>query len=741
MSDEDTTSQKETRYRTPKELTPREMLFAKLIAEQNIGGVEAARIAFQWVCEPNSPENQKARDLARAPRIKNFIAQMQGQSVREEQAKIDLKQEIGDLNRGKLRDYAFKQLTSLRDNPLAKAQVRYNAIKMLQKLHDPGKDINLIWRWMDLAWRYQTVHCPSCHKSYPLAKVHNPKLDAWRESAGEEPLDHHLKTKFDQIMQLVKRADKRRVPHKSQIELLSAPERHLVGKGGARAGKSYILAIFAALAFGLPGVEIWIIGEAYDRTVGEVEFVKKFLKSIFHPNFEAFVKVMEDKKTGEVSFLSKWGSIIKIKSAKAKGSITARPLELAICAEPGWLPADLYEELRARMSERLGRIIAIGTPKGMGTFVGRMMNMTGRDPTTNKVIRWKPADRLIANGAPWGVSLRVVNVRPEDNPEYVKSELESARMELTDAEYASEFEGVGVTEEGLKFANVKEHHLKRVDETFFNRASFVLGIDQGPKNFGVCLTAFDGDLIVPCWEYFNSDNTTMKRNLARLRARVPNWIHSLGGEPSSWMLTITDVDPPLYGAFEELEEEGLLWPTEITTRHKNVLKAGDNWRKENQEFVNGIAKLNKLIFHLRDDMEYNEDEYPGGYSIHDQVMQVVDKPEDPDKEGRASNDKGWQVSDPWRGDHVLDAWYYTVWAIFTQQVGMPQSHNRRIDSADPWAEQKAAFEYSRERTEQRELNGYVTPRTDRESREHYFGSAASSYGGMLRPIGHYRDEG
>ena len=636
-----------------KPLTPREQHFAKLMHDSGLGGVEAARIAFGWRCEPDSAENQKARDLARSPRLKAHMATLQGQRNKEQEALIDFKLEFGDLNRNKLRDYAFKQLTTLRDNPHAKAAVRYNAIKILKKLHDPGKDVNLIWKWMDVAWRYQSAHCPCCHRSFPLAVVENKRLSEWRERNDQEPLKKILPDRFTRLNELIKRADRRRVPHKSQVEALSAPERHILGLGAARGGKSYLLALFAVLGICLPGVEIWIIGETYERSHKEVEYIKRFLNAIFYPHFNSLISVNEDKKTGELLMTTKWGSSIRVKSAKSKGSITAVALEFALAAEPGWMPADIYNNLRARMSERLGRIIALGTPQGIGAFVGRMANPFGRDPDTGKLTRWKPDERLIKNGCDWEFSLLKLQLDPSDNPEYVKSELGTARMELSDEEYATEFEGIGVQAEGMKFSSVMDHHAQAVGRTFFDRATFVLGVDQGPKNFGAILTAYDGERVVPCWEYYNSDITTMKRNLVRLRARVPLWIAKLGGNTENWALTITDIDPPLYGAFEELEEESLEWPTEVVMRHRNVSSMGDNWRRELQEFVNGMARRNRLIFHMYDEQSLVDDESPGAYILHDQVQQTVDKPDDPDKESRGGSDKGWMVADPMRGDHCF----------------------------------------------------------------------------------------
>jgi len=681
-----------------------------------MGGIEAARIAFGWRCEPSSKENMKARNLARTPRIKAEIERLREQKIAEEKAKESLRVDFGEMHKGDLREYAFKVLEKLRDNPKAKAADRFNAIKTLKKLHDPGKDVNLIYKWLDLAWAYQTAHCPSCHNSFGLSEVRNEKLETWRDQNGVSTPKQNLKRKFDRQMEIIKRCDPRRTPHTSQINILAAPERHIVGEGAARSGKSYLLALIAAMAICLPGVEVWILAETYDRSSKEVAYLQNFLKTLFFPYYKQIVNVVHDKKTGEMIMTTKWGSEVRVKSSKAKGSITGHALEFALCAEPGWLPADIYEELRARMSERMGRIIALGTPKGLGGFIGRMTNMHGRDPETGKMIRWRRENRLIKNGCPWNVSMLITKLDPMDNPEYVKSELKAARMELTDEEYASEFEGIGVAAEGAKFGLVRDDHLKIVEPDFFKRAIWILGIDQGPKNFAGCLVGYDGTDIVTSWEYYNSDEmTTMKKNLIRLRARVPRWIEALGGNSELWNYTITDQDPMLEPIFVELEEEGQPWPTDILKRHRNMTKIQENWRRENQEFINNVARYNHLWFHLYDESYTQEDESPGAYLIHDQIRQCIDVAEDPARESKSNQLKGWQVSDPFRGDHVLDAWYFAIWLICSQQIKVPE-HKIAEASGDPWAREKKQFEDAIKKQERRELGiGRAEPMSAQEA--------------------------
>jgi len=276
-------------------------------------------------------------------------------------------------------------------------------------------------------------------------------------------------------------------------------------------------------------------------------------------------------------------------------------------------------------------------------------------------------------------------------------------MELTDEEFAQEFEGIGVSAAGAKFSLVRDDHLQEIDPLFFDRATFAVGIDQGPKNFGACLIAYDGTDIVTVWEYFNSDErTTMKRNLLRLRARVPRWIEAVGGNSDNWTMTITDQDPMLDPIFVEMEDEGQPWHTDIVKRHKNIASMNENWRRENAEFINNMARHNNMLFHSMDLPFTEDDESPGAYLIHDQVLQCVDVPESPDRESKSGNTKGWAVSDPFRGDHVLDAWYLAIWLVASQQLNV--SKQLRVkDSSDPWATQKAQFEQNMRRNEDREL--------------------------------------
>jgi hypothetical protein len=510
--------------------------------------------------------------------------------------------------------------------------------------------------------------------------------------------------------------DRRRTPHVGQLRVFGAEERHVVATGAARTGKSFCLSGLAALSFLVPGNETWFIGKTYASAVSELEYFRQFMKALFHPNETAMIRIYEEKRGGELNAYSLWGSILSLRTSGSKGAITARELNSALIVEAGWVPADIYEEVRARMSSRLGRIFAFGTPKTAAGFLHRMIRTTGRDAKSGKIVRMDPAARLVRNGCAWNISILVDHFRPEENPEYVKTELDAARFELNDEEYASEFEGDAFTRSGAKFQNVTEEHIKTIPSEFFKNASYVVGIDQGPTNFGCVLTAWDGRIAVPCYEFFDSSEVTMRSNLIYLIKAIPEWIRMLGGDPKRLISTLFDKDPPIWGIIAELEQEGKKWPSPTGMRHENKKKMGDNWRRENQDFVNNMAKAveevydgkyHKLTFMSSDALPRSTDDrcFPGALLLHQQVMETLDKPENSQNENTKTFDKGWSVSDRWRGDHVLDAWYLTMWAIYTGQIHVEQLPPPKLDA---YAEIARAQRLRLKMDEDRELK-MVTP--------------------------------
>jgi len=453
-------------------------------------------------------------------------------------------------------------------------------------------------------------------------------------------------------------------------------------------GKSTLLGMFAYLAMLIPKAETWILARIYDDAEYEIQYLIQYLSTAFYPLHESMFTFEHDKKTGEAKVYTRWGSILKIKSSKSKGSITGAELEFCLVAEPAWVDGDLFEEVRARMSSRLGRIIAMGTPKGFGGFVGRLMRMGSRDMRTGR--RLDPGARLIKNGCPWEQSIFIYKLKPKDNPAYVTAELDAARMELTASEYASEFEGEAVGETGRKFPHVTDDHLVTFAPTAFDRSVIILGIDQGERNFAACLMAWDGVTMRVVDEYFDNTDKTIKANMMTLNRDTPSRLRAMGINPDRWVMTIFDADPIVSNQLMEMQEERNPWKTEITYRPKSKVDAGATWREETCMWMDQMACDGRLLFsNERCDQ------------LHENVRDAL-QPANIDDESSASTRKKWIINDPIRSDHPADSWLMAGWVIYSHQV---TPLDPIVEVHDPYDEARRAFEYRRAVAEKEELTG------------------------------------
>lgn len=667
-----------------KPLTTRQRAFAKALHD-GYGSIHAARLHLKWKCEPNSAQYQAAKDLARSARVLAEIERIRTADMTVAQA-TSIVTQTNKLDLINLRQFAYDRLCIMRDDSDVPAKSRFMAVQALEKLNDPSKDINLIIRWIDIMWRFYTGHCPACHADFPLWKIKNERLNRYREDHNI-PADLPTEKEPERRIALIKRAEKLRHPHPGQVAALIAPERHIVGTGPARAGKSLTLAMFCLMYLLIPGVEVWILARVYDDAEPEFNYLKDFLKTLLGPAMKHMIDLSFDHKTGESSIVTRWGSVIKIKSGKSQGSITGHELEFAGVAEPAWVDAKLYEELRARMSSRLGRIVALGTPKGFGGFIHRMVKQAARG-ADGKISN--PEDRLISRGCRWSRSLLLFNFNATENPAYVKSEIETARDELTKEEFASEFEGLMMAAEGARFPYITQKALVNVPNETYDRCVYVLGVDQGPKNMGACLLGYDGHNVYTAWEYFDNSDMTAKANLIYLNYKVGPVIFNKGGNADNWQLTIFDADPPVQGLLEEMKNENKAWKTEEAYRPKN-LKDFTNWREETMEWINDMAQKGRFFFDAREcDI------------LHDQVREALIKPADTNRDGTSTNSKGWIVRDVWRGDHVMDAW---LLACFTIMMGELSITSAGIQRGDAFEEQRRYREYMRITDEKKQLSG------------------------------------
>jgi hypothetical protein len=700
-----------------KKISPEEKRFIECIADTGLGPIEAARKTLGWKCNPGTNEVQRAQDLARTPRCIKYYKEYEQEQL--EQAKVErFVQSTLDIN--KLRDACYERLMQIANDPSKPSKDRYNAVESLRKLADPAKDVGLILRWALLAWRGLEAHCPRCHNDFPLHQIKNKVINDFANDI-EQPVKE-IADPLDRKLEVLSYAEKRKTPHATQLKALNSKERYVVGFGSARAGKSFLMGMYAYFNILIPGVEIWILAESYDAARKEVEYLQGFLRTAFIPYDNQIMKEYHDSKTGEYTLQTKWGSLLRVRSAKAKGSITGSELEIALVAEPGWVPDNIFHHLLARMSSRLGRLILLGTPQGFGGILGRVVNAIGKDPKTGRTVKIAPEKRTLESGCNWGESMIQIQMDPKDNPEYVQSELESASKVLLPHEYATEFEGKMASPHGAKFPFIKPNHLTVITREQIANCKFVLGVDQGPYNFAWTLLGYDGQKTYVLWEILDQESRTMQAKLEDMQGPggIKKLIRQLGGDPKNWVMTVFDTDPPVNNILTEMEERGKEWPTDITYKHRNsrVKYAQEDWRRTIYEYINTIAAANDLYWHATYCFE-----------LHRQMMMSLDKPMgNPDAED-AKRGKGWDIADKdrLRGDHNADAFVMAMWTIFCGMIPMDAP---TYEAKDVWEEHQAAFNYRLAAQEKKDLSGWegydkFTPQTKEELWEESFGRPRS----------------
>ncbi len=135
-----------------------EKKFAELMVLDKMGCIEAARLAFGWPCEPKSSTAQKAVNLNRAQRIIKYkfqIAQKLDQEVTAQQVLSD----TSNIEFDSLRQFIYRRLEAIRDDPNAHGNSRFKAIAALEKMVGWLRDRHL--QEMSIGFRFSGENAAS----------------------------------------------------------------------------------------------------------------------------------------------------------------------------------------------------------------------------------------------------------------------------------------------------------------------------------------------------------------------------------------------------------------------------------------------------------------------------------------------------------------------------------------------------------------------------------------------------
>ena len=152
-------------------------------------------------------------------------------------------------------------------------------------------------------------------------------------------------------------------PHAGQRAIMDHPARYRVVACGRRWGKSEMCAHLALeRALEDPGATIWWVAPTYDQA-NEFGFDK--MKPLLSP--DVVDGSPKRTKPRQIDLVNR--SSISFKSAEREDSLRGGGVDLLVIDEAGSVPERAWtEELRPTLSDTLGDMIAIGTPRGRNWF-------------------------------------------------------------------------------------------------------------------------------------------------------------------------------------------------------------------------------------------------------------------------------------------------------------------------------------------------------------------------------------
>jgi hypothetical protein len=160
---------------------------------------------------------------------------------------------------------------------------------------------------------------------------------------------------------------------KPQSQIANDPARFRVAICGRRFGKTYLSIRELCYQARLTDQEVWYVAPSY----------KQAKNIVFKPLRQRLLELRWVKKINEteLTFELKNGSMIKLKGADHYDSLRGVGLDFLVLDEFADIkPEAWYETLRPTLSDKKGRGLFIGTPKGIGNWSYDIFNQHTVDP-------------------------------------------------------------------------------------------------------------------------------------------------------------------------------------------------------------------------------------------------------------------------------------------------------------------------------------------------------------------------
>lgn len=382
--------------------------------------------------------------------------------------------------------------------------------------------------------------------------------------------------------------------HAAQSKVARSPKRFRVVCAGRRVGKT-ILSVYemAGKAYSKSNRKVVYIAPTYQqaRDIAWAELVK-----VCDP---ITVKANETRLEITVQTADKGKSIIWLRGWESVETLRGQAFDFIVIDEIASMRN--WEEqwnnvIRPTLTDRAGKVLFISTPKGFNHFYD-LYNMA-QDPKK-------------------GQDYESFHFTTYDNPHLIKEEIEKAKAEMSEDQFAQEYLADFRKQEGLVYKEWDRARHIYSGEIPRQVVSHLGGVDFGYTNpCGIAFVEKDSDNHY--WvkrEYFEKGQTD---------ANVADYIKS-----QSFNIVFPDPENP--AAIKELKDRGI--------NIRNVVKGKDSVR-------NGVSKVRELLKQNR-------------LHIHESCYNLIEEFETyhypPGASGRNEYENPYKVD-----DHLLDALRYVL---------------------------------------------------------------------------------
>ena len=218
-------------------------------------------------------------------------------------------------------------------------------------------------------------------------------------------------------------------PHVGQRAVMESSARFRLVAAGRRWGKS-IMCVHLALEYALetPDTTVWWVSPSYQQA-NSYGFDK--MTPLLSPD----VLADSPKRSKPREIVIDNGSTISFRSADREDSLRGGGVDLLVIDEAGSIPERAWiKELRPTLSNTLGDMIAIGTPRGRNWFYN-----------------WYERGQSLDHP-----NVASFQVESAQNPHVPNSEIEDARDDMPDHVFEQEYLAEFVDESGGVFEDVRE---------------------------------------------------------------------------------------------------------------------------------------------------------------------------------------------------------------------------------------------------------------------------------------------